>query len=612
MFTIPLSWLKDFVDINVPAEQLAEDLTVSGTNVESLTKTNDDYILELEITSNRPDCLSVIGIAREISAIYKLPLKLPEIPTLEALKKSGKNLSFQFVQENSSLSPVFTAAVFDEVIIKESSDLIKYRLECCGMRPLNNVIDISNYLMLETGQPSHAFDFDKIKGGYLHIRESKNGEKIITLDEKLRNLSEGAIVIEDQEKIIDLAGIMGGKNSETSNNSKTILLLVPIYDPVRVRRTAKYLALRTEAVNRFEKKIDLTQTKNTLLRIAKMFDAELASEIYHYDSVNYQAGLIVFNKDRVEKLIGVKIDDKEIASTLKFLGFNETTPPSWRRDVNIIEDIIEEIARIHGYNKFERTLPSGGIPQQTDLIFQDYEREVKNILIGCGFTEIINQTMGSVKTDLAVLHPMSEDYTYMRRSLIPGLINNVEYNLHNVETVDIFELGKVFLPVKEDLPYQPKYLGVMSTTKNYREMKGVVEIIFDRLNIDINKIPSDLWQIGIARDGWTYLEINFSKILADINPQKIYLSLPKYPAIVEDLCLIGEGEVKIGEVVTSITQVDSLIKNVELLDVYEKNLTFRITYQHADKNLSAEDVRPIREKILKDLQQKYSLLLKKV
>jgi len=377
---IPDSWLREHLKTKATPKQIAKDLTLCSQTVEKINQVNGDSVYEIEITTNRPDCLSIYGLARELNAIlpqFGIKAKLKELAeSKKEIPQVKKGLPLKVKISKPSLCPRFTALIFDNVTIKPSPKLIQDRLEKAGVRALNNVVDVSNYLMLELGQPMHTFDYDKIKKATMILRETKKGEKIVTLDKEKRILPQGAIVIKDGAgRIIDLCGIMGGANSEVDEKTKRVLLFVQTYDPMKIRRTCQALAFRTEAASRFEKGVDpegvIPAMKKARVMFEKNCGAKVASELIDIYPNPPKEKTVNLDINQAEKLIGVKIAKQKITNILESLGFSQLesrepifafSVPYWRYDdINIPEDLIEEIARIYGYHRLPSNLPQGKI-----------------------------------------------------------------------------------------------------------------------------------------------------------------------------------------------------------------------------------------------------------
>lgn len=638
------SWLSNFVSLaEISDEQFSNEMTFAGNKVESVQKTNGETVYEFEITSNRPDTLSIIGLAREASAVFNRPLKLPKTPQKKNLKR--KPIPLTIIDKN--LCPIFSMLEIDHISVKPSSKLTQRRLELSGIRPVNNIVDITNYLMLETGQPMHAFDADKLRGS-LTLRSAKPKERIVPLDHKQRILQGGEIIIEDKEKLVDLAGLMGGLNSEISDKTTRVYLLIPIYDPVAIRRASKYLRLRTEASTRFEKKLDQTQTESVSVRAIELLRKESGGKqatviVTASNFIDFQ-GPITISQDKISLISGRSFTREEIEKYLARVGIKKIAtgfqPPAWRRDITIPVDLIEEVTRLHGYNKFQRTLPTGEIPINPDAIALNWKRIAGERCISLGYTETYASTLiGKSLIDelefyppeqhLSVLHPMSEDYEYMRRTVLETLIPFLKQNLVQTDKINLFELGTIFIPTKkaDDLPEQPLELGLISTTNSYSEFRGQIEDIGKTLGISLEFSPAnnnfgvmtnavivshgevEVGRIGliipsaIERDDITSYAgcLDMSSIFNFATNSLTYPQLSGYPPIVEDLTLQGPRNKFVGDVLRIIKAVSPLISQVEYIGSYHDFVTTRITFQSMTRSLTQEEVNNVKQDILEKL-----------
>ncbi|TSC53473.1 MAG: Phenylalanine--tRNA ligase beta subunit, partial [Microgenomates group bacterium LiPW_31] len=345
---VPDSWLREHLKTKAKVAQIAEYLSLCSQSVEKTTKVDDDWVYEIEVTTNRPDCFSVYGIARELNAIlprFKIATKLRSLSTNHHSSPIKNGLPLEVKIANPSLCPRFTALIFDDINIKPSPKIVQERLEKSGIRALNNVVDISNYLMLELGQPMHTFDYDKIGGAKMILRESAGGEKITTLDGQTRPLPDGAIIIQDDKgRIIDLCGIMGGENSAVDEKTKRVLLFIQTYDPMKIRRTCQLLSFRTEAAQRFEKGVDPQGVILSMEKAIAMFEkncgAKVASNLIDIYPNPPKQKKIVFSQEKLNQVMGIKIELPEAKKILESLGFVvkletgnwklETLVPHWR------------------------------------------------------------------------------------------------------------------------------------------------------------------------------------------------------------------------------------------------------------------------------------------
>jgi phenylalanyl-tRNA synthetase beta chain len=634
----PLSWLKEYVDINLTPKELGEKLTEVGLGCEKIIKTTDDTIFELEITPNRPDCLSIIGIAREIAAI-ETPLsgagKKIKYPALKTSPKPKSKPLPLIIKTNSKINPRFTGIIISGVKVGESPKWLKDKLAKMNQRSINNIVDITNYVMLELGNPIHAFDYDKIAGHTMIVSQAKGAEKFESVDGIEYRLPVGAVIISDKEKIIDLCGIKGGKNSGSFESTKNIFIRVPVEVPNLIRRASQALGLRSEASSIFERGVNAGGTIDTLKRtvdlILELAGGEIASDLYDIkEPASRQGGQdfkpwkLKLRKERLDKILGIEIPIKKALTVLESLNLSpvlkaniiETTIPTYRNDLKIEEDLIEEVARIYGYNNFPKTMPEGTIPTVQIPYFKDYrlDEKVKNILRASGFSEAYTYSLIGEK-DLPseinsqhlirVDNPVSRDFEYLRPTLKINLLKALLQNKANFEKISLFELGKVYLGKNLDEAKEVYLLSGITNSKNFFEIKGLLEKIYDDLGI--KEDPTKY--IEILNEG-IFFEINYSEIFKKINLNKIFKALPKYPPIVEDLSLIADESIKTIDVINEIKNQSSLVVDVSLLDRFKNSRTFHIIYQNENKNLTGEDVAKLREKILKNLKEKFDVELK--
>ncbi len=580
---IPHSWLKERLKTKARPEQIAASLSLCSQSVEKVTRLGNDWLYEIEITTNRPDCLSVYGIAKELAAIlprFGLQAKLKKI-LQEKIKipKIEKDLPLAVEIKKSSLCPRFTAIIFSNITIKPSPKIVQERLEKSGIRAINNVIDISNYLMLELGQPMHTFDYDKIKGAKMILRETKEGEKITTLDGVTRDLPQGSIVIQDGEgRIIDLCGTMGGENSAVDEKTQRVLLFVQTYDPQRIRQTCQQLAFRTEASSRFEKGVDPEGVVLAIKKAIKMFKencrAQIASNLIDLYPHPPQPKKIQLDTRLVNKIMGIKISKKEISNLLESLGFKDKQStinpvnsslhsdhgagnqqltievPHWRRDdISLPEDLIEEIARIYGYHNLPSLLMATEIPEdQPDLRFS-WEKKVKDSLSHWGLTETLSYSLqGQNLVEkchlnparyLKLKNPLSQDLVFLRGSLIPSLLQIIAENQDHFEIIKIFELANIYLKKAKSLPEEKPILsGALLGKNKFYQAKGIIEALFEELGIEpINyqrsTINSPLWHP--SQTAAVYSQKQFLGVIGEIHPQVLANFEIKNPVVIFNL-----------------------------------------------------------------------------
>ncbi len=624
---------------------ILEEDAILGEDIREIIKF-DDTIFDFEIHSNRPDLMSIIGISREIAAITNNKLKTPEIKIKEKDKRIEKEITVKIEAED--LCPRYTGRVIKDIKIKESPLWLKWKLRLLGARPINNIVDITNFVMMETGQPLHAFDLDLIKGKTIIVRKSRPGETICTLDDVERQLPSNSLVITDTEKAIALAGIMGGKYSEIDQNTKNIFLESAYFNSVNNRRSTAKFGLRTEASNRFEKGIDKEVQIYALDRaadlISKIAMGKISSGKIDTNEKLYQPCKINLRIKRVNRILGQLLDKDEsktknkIISILDKLEFKvaedkgeyiEVIPPSFRGDVEGEIDIIEEIARIYGYDKIKPTLFNTTIVQEGKNFRFRVIDQARETLIGCGLNEVITYSFISpdifdkiripeghkLRNAIKIKDPMTRDHSLMRTSLISSLLEVIKWNTNRqAELVKIFEVGRIYLPYPDkpnSLPQEKLIIaGAINKTgrgdiweKSFSldifDIKGIIETVFQGLKVENwevvhgnhpafhplrnGKIIMGGEEVGIFGEihpevinnyripGKVNLfEIDFENLLPNIPSDIKYCVLPKYPSVQRDLALIVKEEILSVDIIKTIKSIDGkLIKKVTLFDVFK-------------------------------------------
>ena len=657
------SWLNEFLETKANPEQIRESLSLCSQSVEKIIKEGDDFVYDIEITTNRPDCLSVYGIARELSAAlprFGIDAKLKELPKAK-IPKVSDGLPLEVKITKKDLSPRFTAIIFENVKIASSPKFAQKRLVQSGIRALNNVIDISNYLMLELGQPMHTFDYDKILKHKMILRESKEGEEIVTLDGQKRKLKDGIIIIEDGEgRIVDLCGIMGAKNSETDENTKRVLLFVQAYNPIKIRKATQLLNFRTEAAGRFERGTDIEGVLPAIERASLLFaewcGARVSSKITDIYPDPPKEKKVAIAKKNIDKLIGLPLELTESNKILESLGFKTkinsseesivATVPHWRTgDIEIPEDLVEEIARIYGYHNIPSVLPPiAEIDYRSDVTFY-WEDKIKTALKFWGYTETASYSLvgealiDDSKEHLKLSNPLTEDLLFLRTSLVPSLLEVVKKN-QTEENIDIFEMANVYFPQKiNELPKEIMTLTVLSTGDCLFKLKGIWESLMQELGVEKYKIDpepknnynlnkcgklivdnvcvgtigqikeSDLEKYNIKKSV-TILNIETEKLIRFAKMYKKYTPLAKYPPIIEDLSFEFPPQTALGPVLECVRSLNPLISNVSLVNLYKNTRTIKVTYQDPNKNLSDKDILKTRNKIITSLETKFNAKLR--
>lgn len=639
------SFLREHLKTKATPQKIAEKLSLSSLSVERIEKYKDDYVYEMEITTNRPDLFSVIGVAREAAAVLPqygfdtefIPLKID---------RNEFNISSKFPIEivNDEKLVNRICAVVMEVEINDSPSYIKERLEASDIRSLNNVIDVTNYITRFIGHPAHVFDFDRLNTKKLLIREAEKGEKITTLDGKNFTLNGKEIVaVNDKDIIVDLLGIMGLENSVVTEKTKKILYFIDNNEPHHIRNASMDLGIRTEAATINEKGIDPELSMDALLYGIRLFEkianGKQVSEILDIYPNKPKEKTIEVSFEKIAKVLGISIKPEKMAKYLEDLGFKTTlnnksmrvSIPSFRaNDVDIEEDIIEEVARLYGYHNLPSNLPPIEESEVSKPVVDEFywEKRVKNALKYWGFTEtytysFVGESMyeGPIEDAVEINNPLTEDMVYMRNSLIPSLLN-VVYENKSTEDLKIFEIANVYHKKTNDLPNEVLMLSGVLKKKNanFYEVKGVVEQLLQDLGIKnvlfkksekagigaslyINK--NYLGEIEVLDTNIIDFELNFQEILKHATLKKEYKPFAKFPPIIEDLSVVTEPDIKTTDLIENIKSQSNLVVDVSLKDTYLSTRTFRIIYQDPEKNLTNEDVSKIRNKIISSLEKDF-------
>lgn len=670
---IPDSWLREYLKTPATPRQIKEYVSLCGPSVGRMHTAGKEIIYNIEVTSNRPDSMSVVGIAREAAAIlprFGISAKLVNDPYAEKVKPfQAKNTKKALrIKTDPELNPRWTSIVFENVTVKPSPDWLKKKLESTGIRSINNVIDITNYLMRTYGQPAHAFDFDAISSGdataTMTLRASKKGEKLTTLDGKTHTLPGGDIVIADGHgRLVDLCGIMGAENSSIRDTTKTIVLFLQTYNPTRIRITSMSLGHRTEAAALFEKGTDsnlvLPAFWEGVRLVKELAGGKPASKIYDIYPNPYKAQTVTVERAKVDAYLGIHLPHKDIGSILGSLGFRtqvsakeiRVSVPSFRRDIAIDVDIIEELARIYGYHNIQTRLPDTEPPvvQQDPILI--WEEEVKTRLRDWGYTELYTYSMISEEfMDMfgldkhmayKIANPLSSEWVYMRPTLWPSLFMAIKQNLHLRKPLQLFELGMIYEYRRNELPSEIPVLMVAWTGHNFFEAKGLAQAIFslfglqlpeqtlhseqpklhnwdDKLRLllgdyaAVSEVNTELLsKLGINQPV-TIFWVHFDKLVKNAKQVRSYRPVAKYPPSFEDMALVLPEKTPIGTVMEAVKAVDPLVADVTLLDSHGDTQTLHVTYLSPMKNLTSDDIRPIREKIIRIAQSRFGALLKSI
>ncbi len=632
----------------------------------------DDEVIDFELTANRGDLLSMLGMAYELGAIYNKKVKDVDINYKETGKDINQTFNIDIQTNNCS---VFLAKKVENVEIKESPAFIKNRLMACGIRPINNVVDISNYVMLELGQPLHFYDADKLNNEII-VRMAKNGEKLTTLDNIERTLDENDIVISTKEKSIGLAGVMGGLETEVVPQTKNIIIESAIFDGVRVRKTAKKI-LRSEASNRFEKGLDSNRTYMAINRachlLEKYANGTVIEGMCTYDQSQKEDKKIEITFKNITDVLGTNISNNDILDVFTKLGFSYeadnkkaiVSVPRRRLDISIKEDLIEEVGRIYGVDNIEGKLPVLPVKQGS---YDKQTREIRNKMVSLGLNETLSMIFTSDKeakkytTDdfevVKLLDPLAEERNALRYSLIPSMVKIYEYNkARENKDVCIFEIGKGFYKKQEEYGENQKivalmtgkyYLGVgNSANVDFYVIKGVVEELLNflgyenRYTIEMpDQIPNEFHKgqtaninvngqiVGIVgklhpevtKDDVYVMEINLDELLSKRVGKMKYKEISKFPNVKKDVAFVMKKDMPSVEVEKVIKKAGGkLLTNIEVFDVYtgenigkdEKSVAYSLTFNDSKKTLTEEEITKIFENIIANVEKLNDVSLRK-
>ena len=621
-----------------------------------------DEVIDFELTSNRGDLLSILGMAYELGAIYSKKVK----PIDTSYSSNNDDINKQFtVKIFTPDCKLFLAKKVKNLTIKESPDFIKSRLIASGIRPINNVVDISNYVMLETGQPLHFYDADRL-GDTIVVRNAQEGEKLTTLDNQERALSSTDIVIADNTKAIGLAGVMGGLSTEVEADTKNIIIESAIFDAIKIRKTSKKI-LRSEASNRFEKGLDPRRTYMAIERscnlLEKYADAEIVGGLVEQKALTIEDTVIDITIDKIESVLGIAISKEEVISIFERLGFTvldtasslRITVPTRRLDIKIVEDLIEEVGRIHGMDKIEGKMPILSVIKG----HYDYtKRSIKHKLADLGLNETMSYTLipqGKVNmfninpiTPIHLNDPMSEDRNTLRYSLLYSLLEIYNYNkARNNSNISIFEMGKGFYKendeYKEDLKLAVLMSGdyklaINNEKVDFYYLKGIMEELLYFLGYGnrysllvkesipkelhpgqsaiINVDGQDLGIIGklhplVHKDDIYVMELNLTQLLKTKTRKMNYKEISKFPSVVKDVAFIIDNHKTSAEIEKVIKQAGGkMLEKINVFDIYpnieegKKSIAYKLTFSNPNKTLSDEEVMEVFEKIIKEVEAK--------
>ena len=634
---------------------------------------NDDTVVEFEITNNRPDCYSIIGLARESAAAFGMQMKHHE-PVVKGSNIGSIYDHLDVEVPAADLCNRYSSRMVANVKIGPSPKWLRHRLRANGVRPINNIVDITNYVMLEYGQPMHAFDYRYVSSGKIVVREAVEGETLTTLDGNVRNLKAGMLVIADGDKAIGLAGIMGGENSEIVDDTTMVVFESANFNGTSIRQTALALGMRTEASGKFEKNLDPMMTIPAVQRACELVEMLECGDVLDgtIDVINYvpEAKTLPLESEKINRLLGTNIAKEDMVKYLNLLEIpvegDTIMVPSFRPDLNLMADVAEEIGRSYGYNEIPttafRTSTQGGYSPEMKL-----EAKAGTLCRGLGYSEIITYSFVSptifdqiripadspLRNAMRIQNPLGEDTSIMRTIALPSMMDILSrnYAYHN-KSVKLYEVAKIYLPVEgQKLPEEPKMLllGTYGANETFFTLKGELEAVFSGLRLKkasytavkdnpsyhpgrCAKVTIDSMDVGylgqvhplVAKnygiDVDVYCaEISFTKLLQCQLPDATYIPLPKYPSVTRDLSLICDEAVTVAQTEDVISAAaGKLLRSVKLFDIYrgvgvpegKKSMAFSLELRADDRTLTDTDSESVVTKVLSALKEKLDAILR--
>lgn len=629
----------------------------------------DESVAEFEITSNRPDCMSIIGLARETAATFNrhFNLPVPDVKVSENISEKAED-TVKVDITDSSLCSRFVGRVVKNVKIQPSPEWMQRRLKACGIRAINNVVDITNYVMLEYGQPMHAYDLDNVEGKHIIVRYANEGEVLETLDDQPRNLQPSMIVIADDNRAIGVAGVMGGANSEVNDDTTDILFESACFNGAAVRKAAKALGMRTDASALFEKGLDSENCLPAINRACELMvmlgAGEVMDGIIDEYPVKKEQLVLDFEPEKMNAFLGMDISVDEMTEMLARLDFKvengKVYVPTFRGDIEGMADIAEEVARIYGYDRIPTTLMKGEMVAGGKTPKQKLRDTVRNTLSAMGLYEIVTYSFIDPKENemvcigeddyrnnfVRITNPLGAENSVMRTDMTSSVMKTLRTNYaRRNPTAALYELGTVFIPKEgEVLPDEKQQLAIgMYGEYDFYNIKGVIEELFEAIGIfdydfsackdnptyhggrcaDVSVKGEKIGTIGqlhpkVSENFKIDVEVygavlDFDKIADIADMSRHFVPLPKFPAVTRDIAVTLDKEVEVGEIVKIIkANRKGIIESYNLFDIYEgaqvgkgkKSVAYSITFRSADKTLTDDDVNPVVDAILKQIEEK--------
>ncbi len=661
------NWLKDYCDFELVAHELAARLSHAGLGVETYEPRGDDWLLDVEVKSNRPDCLSHLGIAREIAAVTGLSVSRPEADAEERAEEPWSEVADVEV-EDPDLCPHYTARLIRGVRVGPSPEWMQQRLSLCGIRPINNIVDVTNYVMLESGQPLHAFDLALIGDSHIIVRRARPGEVITTIDGTEHELTGRECVIADESQPVALAGVMGGLESEIGEGTADVLLEAARFDPISIRRTSRAHAVSSDSSYRFERGIDPEITDWASRRACRLI-VELAGGTLMEGSADIRADVtetpeVSLRFSRLDMVLGIEVPREEVLTVFESLGLEATARseeavavrvPSWRGDVRREEDLIEEVARIYGYDRIGETteMPVRCVIPDTRQLAR---RRTRRVLAGEGFNEVMSYSLVTDAdpqrcqpwTDadpIELRNPISSERTHLRLTNMANLLHVKRFNAaRGTDRVNLAELGNVYLPREgEELPEEKLCLTLLTDREaGLRVLKGVLAHLIDELAVpgEVEEEPGaagpfpEAESLSLRLDGAllgvagvteprlaeelklsgrpALMELDFHVLADRALLEPTYRPVPEYPAARRDLAVVVDEAVLWTELESCIQRhAPEALESVEMFDVYRgegvpegsKSVAFAMTFRRSDRTITSEEAAEARQAVLSALRE---------
>ncbi|HWP95725.1 MAG TPA: phenylalanine--tRNA ligase subunit beta [Syntrophomonadaceae bacterium] len=677
---VPLKWLKRYIEIDWTPEELAHRLTMAGIAIEGIEKVDDDAILELDLTPNRGDCLGILNLAREVAALSGKPVQIPPVPIKETGEKIDDLIKIEIADPD--LCRRYSARLVKNCQVAPSPEWMQECLVEAGIRPISNVVDVTNFVMLETNQPLHAFDYNLLgEEKRILVRRARNQELLTTLDDIERTLDEDCLLITDGKQPVALAGIMGGADTEINDQTSDVLIESACFWGTNIRKTSRKMNLRSDSSIRFEKGTDIDGVIYAANRAAQLLQDLAGGQVVAGVADVYpqpaKARTIRLRPERVNFLLGISLEGQEIKDILDKLGLKAdedqgdfiVEAPSYRPDLELEVDLIEEVARLYGYDHIVPRLPEGDTSPGGLEPYQKFRNRVRE-LMARNFYEVVNYSFinptaldriqvpvdSALRSVVKVANPLSEEQSVMRTVILPGLLGNIADNLaRKNKDLAFFEIGAVFYPTLEGLPEEVLKLGAVvcgqresywlknNLPMDFYYLKGVLEDLLQELRLPVcrfdpivdpsyhpgraARISCDDHEIGLVgeihprvlenyniRFQACALELDVKTLFALSQPRSMKEEIPRYPAVERDIAVLVPLEAQASDLLEAIQATGgALLKKIDVFDIYagdqvpagKKSMAFRLTLQSTEKTLTEAEVGLLIDTVVDALQSRF-------